>query len=539
MLKRVVMLVGLMTVDLAWAAPDLVKMAAEQDNFPAEFVDALGQYSGEEISRLTDPRGRTVLHLLAARSHQAGGLAALLAGVDVNARDIQGRTAIFDVLEAHDPNFKGEADLMFLEMLVARGANVNVIASDGSTPLAVALQKGDFRKAEFLIQHGAVISSGDAPAVRASSASTVAKRDESPKDPLAVAMESVRQAVLPGAVILPTAEQLSAALTAVDFHAILGFLRAGWKIDEQDEKGQTALFRAVEAIRPDLVSLLIFEGANPNLANKAGQTPLMASLRILGITGQRMTALLLLKGADVHAVAQDGTTPLTVAAAAGHDFGVLWLVAAGGDPRASTAKGSLMEYATHGPTMYLLKHFGVAPKTEKPPETNPQALLIAAIRKGDKAEVERQLANGAAADSLDKKNGNALTNAAYFGQFEIVDLLIQHGASINEQYEVSGWHVFHSLAGWGMSQGDSKVAAQHIENLLKRGANPNIQAKDGTTPLMIAAKQGNKDENTEALLKGGAKLDLRNTDGLTALGVAKKYGRTEMVEFLKERGATE
>jgi len=130
--------------------------------------------------------------------------------------------------------------------------------------------------------------------------------------------------------------------------------------------------------------------------------------------------------------------------------------------------------------------------------------------------------------------------AAYSGQFAVVDLLLKRGADINHQHPSDGEHVLHTLAAWGPQGASSpRVGSEHIEKLLARGANPNIAKKDGTTPLMIAAKEGAIGPILDTLLKGGADINARNKAGLTALSVARKYGRTEMAEYLRSKGAQE
>ncbi|HEX8311443.1 MAG TPA: ankyrin repeat domain-containing protein, partial [Chthoniobacteraceae bacterium] len=296
--------------------------------------------------------------------------------------------------------------------------------------------------------------------------------------------------------------------------------------------------RAVEASRPDLANLLIFEGANPNIAAKDGRTPLMQALTNLGIEGQRMTALLLLSGADLHATSAKGVTPLIATATAGHDIGVLWLMGCGVDPLAPTPKGSLMNYVAHGPTASLLASFGVQ-KEEKPPETNPVVIMFEAAKLGDVAGVERQLLAGVAADTEYDVERTAMDWAATYGHYKVVDVLLRYGADINKQFKTNGRHLLHDLAAWGGTQGDSKVAAKHIQKLLEAGANPNIAMNDGRTPLMAAARAGVTGANTELLLQAGAELNARDKEGRTALGIARKYGRPEMVKFLQDRGATE
>ncbi len=265
----------------------------------------------------------------------------------------------------------------------------------------------------------------------------------------------------------------------------------------------------------------------------------MASVRLLNIDGQRMTAMLLLKGADVHARAKDGRSALVTAVSSGHDIGVLSLIAAGASPFAVTPKGSLMVYAEHGPTAYLLKSFHLMPVPKKV-ETNPVAIMFEAAKRGDVAGVAQALDSGIKPDAPYDVERTAMDWAVLWGQFEVVDLLLKRGADVNHQHPSDGQHPLHALASWGVQGSNSaKVGAEHIQMIIERGANPNVAMKDGSTPLMIAAKEGSVGPILEALLKGGAEINARNAAGLTALAVARKYGRAEMIEFLQSRGGQE
>ena len=521
----------------AKADPKLLKSAEESNFFSADFVQMLASEPKADLNLTRDAHGRTALHVLISRSHQARTLALLLYGADVNVKDEHGRTPIFEVMDAHDPTWNGDSDQMNLEMLTARGANLNAKADDGLTPLALAARNSDYRKAGFLIAHGAAINPEGVADEMQPLAIARSKADQRMISLLEPPKKEESAPVEAGAKIDP--QQISKALIAGDLAAVKKLIDAGWAINERDDKGRTALFRAVEDKRADLVSLLLFAGADPNIADNAGISPLMASVRLLNIDGQRMTGMLLLKGANVHATAKNGTTALTTAAAAGHDIGVLALIAAGASPFEVTPKGSLMLYVTHGPTAGLLKAFGLQP-TEKKPETNPVAIMFEAAKRGDVPGVEKALDGGVKPDAKFGGEPTAFDWAVCYGQFEVVDLLLKRGVDVNHQYATSGEHPLHMLASWGDAGGESpRVGAENIEKLLARGANPNIARKDGTTPLMVAAKEGATGPIVEALLNGGADINARNKAGLTALGVARKYGRTEMGSFLESRGAKE
>lgn len=72
--------------------------------------------------------------------------------------------------------------------------------------------------------------------------------------------------------------------------------------------------------------------------------------------------------------------------------------------------------------------------------------------------------------------------------------------------------------------------------MLGRGARPDLQSNDGTTPLMLAAQIGWR-EGAEALLGRGANVNLANNRGETALIYAVQRNDLPMVRFLMAQRA--
>lgn len=72
--------------------------------------------------------------------------------------------------------------------------------------------------------------------------------------------------------------------------------------------------------------------------------------------------------------------------------------------------------------------------------------------------------------------------------------------------------------------------------LLQKGANPNIAAKNGVTPLVLATNLGFND-GVEALVEGGARVDVTNAAGETPLIAAVHRRDTALVRLLLEKGA--
>ena len=75
-----------------------------------------------------------------------------------------------------------------------------------------------------------------------------------------------------------------------------------------------------------------------------------------------------------------------------------------------------------------------------------------------------------------------------------------------------------------------------VRHLLDRGANIDASSENGTTALMLAAKEGNLD-TVLLLLDRGAAPNLRNLAGVTALSLALEGGRKDVASALIRAGA--
>jgi len=79
-----------------------------------------------------------------------------------------------------------------------------------------------------------------------------------------------------------------------------------------------------------------------------------------------------------------------------------------------------------------------------------------------------------------------------------------------------------------------------VKELLDDGKYPNARQKDGTTPLMIAASNGDL-EIAQLLIAKGADPNARADQGVTALSIARSRGAAgaPMVQLLQSAGARE
>lgn len=119
--------------------------------------------------------------------------------------------------------------------------------------------------------------------------------------------------------------------------------------------------------------------------------------------------------------------------------------------------------------------------------------------------------------------------AAFFGQAELANVLIERGANVNARSTNSMKNTpLHAAAAGG--------AVALIELLLKRGAAVNATQEGGWTALHAAAQSGNR-AIVEALLAHGADVNLRAANNQLPLDLALLKGHQEIVELLEQLGA--
>jgi ankyrin repeat protein len=236
-------------------------------------------------------------------------------------------------------------------MLLKDTININAVDGTGKTALAVAMERGFERAAEFLISSGACVdladASGQAVFLHAierawlTVANLVVEK--------AVSASAGGQSALPKTVQLLVAayrddaagcERL-AAQDALD-------LRGG----EERHVGATALFVAVEREHLRTVRALLAAGVDVNVSDSRGQTVLHRAAR----RGSEATLRFLLEhGSDVNYKDDDGRTAWSANARSATDAVLRILRDAGADPNTQGPHGitELYEAAAAGDVEYV------------------------------------------------------------------------------------------------------------------------------------------------------------------------------------------
>ena len=442
---------------------------------------------------------------------ERGALALVALGVALlpssSALEARADTPLVDAVKRHD----GAG----VEALLAAGADVDAAQPDGATALHWAVHLDDAPMVDRLLLAGA----------------TVDATNEYGVTPLSIACGNgsapLVERLLEGGAdpnrARPTGETpLMRAASTGSAGAVDALVAHGADVNRADpELGQTPLMWAISARRPAVAARLIAHGADVLARSTGGFTPLLFAAR----EGDAATArLLLAAGADVHDAMDDGTNALHVATLRGH---------------AGTAG-------------LLLRH-GADPNDDGPGYT---ALHWAA----GSWQTELSGPNGIATDRDDEWRGLRGVPGDRAG---FVRALLDHGADPDARLErippragYSQLRVEHRVAGVSPFPGATPflLAAmagdvEVMRVLAEAGADPNLAADDGTTPLMLAAGLGRYMAETlvtearalEAAalaIELGADADAANETGSTALHGAAQVKSDAMVRLLAEHGAS-
>jgi uncharacterized protein len=135
-------------------------------------------------------------------------------------------------------------------------------------------------------------------------------------------------------------------------------------------------------------------------------------------------------------------------------------------------------------------------------------------------------------DLLESRNGDGWTPlhlAAFFGTPELIDALLDRGASVDAR---SG----NAMANTPLHAAVAGGNTENVAALTKRGADVNAQQSGGWTALHGAAQAGNRDM-LEVLIAHGADVKARAGNNQNALDLALQKGHESVVALLEQLGA--
>lgn len=159
--------------------------------------------------------------------------------------------------------------------------------------------------------------------------------------------------------------------------------------------------------------------------------------------------------------------------------------------------------------------------------SSPRTALNAALHSQHFDIARRLVEAGARVDRVVRGDAPPLTAAARAGSVEMVRLLLDRGAPTDQPVEGDGTALISASA-----RGDIKM----VELLLARGADPDLYVDGDESPVFKAAAYGHLDV-LRRLVAAGADVDREYEGDGTALMIALKNGYRDVAEFLMDQGA--
>ena len=274
--------------------------AIDQNATIGQFVDLLDR-ARFDVNQ-TRPDGSSGLHA-AARGGLGAHLDALVArGADLNLRDAAGRTPLMLAL--------AERRFGMMDKLLTAGANPNLDRDDGDFPLRLAAEQGGRELVERLLESGALANARHARTGESALDAAKARRDIGRDEVVA----ALRAGGAEDRIYLEEIPNIIATDAGAD--ELRGALARGEDVDQSTGDGLTGLHVAALMNSGEYAGILIENGANVNLRDDQGRTPLMTAIEADPDYPEVVQSLLYdgEERVDLDAPRRDGKFPLYLAA---------------------------------------------------------------------------------------------------------------------------------------------------------------------------------------------------------------------------------
>lgn len=378
----------------------------------------------------------------------------------------------------------------------------------------------------------------------------------------------------------PAAPDVSAMVRSGDVAGVRDLGKGLSLINTPDSSGSYPLHIAADQTSPEMATLLLDQGAEPNPVDASGRTPLRRALEVGNI---QTAALLADRGGDIFLADSSGVSPLDDALAKGPDslksiVGTRNVNTAGADGRtplhvasdrlllpavayllslspdlalrdgagrtaldcallhpgrkesAQVAQALVLKGATPG--FGDFDWFILAARSgdwSRPRFSGGDTVLHKAVRGGLKGFVEYFLDEKVPVDLKNAAGSTSLHEAVRAGDYEIAELLLMRGANPNARDGNGNTALHIALPETGRREG--------VKLLLGYKADPSLKDRSGNTPLHVAVLLGYPTETVPLFLDSGAFVDSANAEGDTPLALAVRKLRPDWSRLLVERGA--
>jgi ankyrin repeat protein len=430
-------------------------------------------------------------------------------------------------------------DTSTVRALVAKRADVNAPGVDGTTPLHWAVHRDDAEMVELLVRAGAKVTQPNRYGVPPVYLAAV---NGSPR----VLALLLRAGADPNTTMTGGEAMVMTAARAGNPEGLKTLVEAGADVNAKDERGQTALMWAAARNNAAAIRTLIESGAdlkirtnNPssgggrgnsvfNSPAPTGFTALLFAVRAGSLDAVRT---LLDGGADVNDSLSDGESALVVATANAHWEVASVLLDRGANPNAAGAGWNALHQTVHSRRPNL----GYTPGPVPTGNTDSIELVKKLIAKGVDIDA-RMTKNGMKDGQRNRHNrlgATAFLLAAKRVDVEVMKVLAAAGADANlpaadgntPLMVAAGAAMWYVGEDGGSMAGHEHEALEAVTMCVALGNDVNARNEFGETPLHGAAFRG-VNEIVEFLVAKGAVLDARDSRGWTPLTIANgiSYG---------------
>ena len=307
--------------------------------------------AGANVNAKENWGGTTALMWAVSEGHADAARLLLSAGADANARShyvaaangrgFEGRTPVASRTEPKVEEFASgwltplmlasrEGDVELTRILVEGGADVNAVAGDGKTALALSIFNGNYEAASFLVANKADVNKADAQRFT----------------PLFWAVDRRNMETAPNFPWMVTIDSMPLIRQLLDAGANPNALvnntpRARMREGSPRIVFATALMRAAFAADLELVKLLLERGADPKIISRDSESMLSAAAGLAFVHGYhrgrsaedrlQVVKLFVGLGNDVNWPDDYGITPLMAAGNFGNVAIIQYLIDAGAD----------------------------------------------------------------------------------------------------------------------------------------------------------------------------------------------------------------
>ncbi|WP_424245263.1 ankyrin repeat protein [Elusimicrobium posterum] len=246
----------------------------------------------------------------------------------------------------------------------------------------------------------------------------------------------------------------------------------GVDIDMRDYQNYTPLIYAAMHGRTEAVKWLVERGVQLDLQNEKGQTALwLATYNIAGFP--EVTQILIDAGADINIKNNEGKSPLQVSAMAGREEIRKQLIAAGAEEEHRKQESAPINFDPFYP---------VLEQEKEEPEEDFTEVVCAAVKNSDVPALKELLEKGASPDTIcprkkiDINEGDLLFEIAVANRnFEVLQLLFDYNVNPDEVLDF-GWSAIETP----IINKDYEL----LDFLIKNGTSPNSYEGHNGTPNM-------------------------------------------------------